>query len=148
MKFSRFVYALERNGENYAKKSPPLNQKQDKILGGLFGLLIGDALGVPYEFYPADILYEVKPLMTYEPIWSVSVIPSKRRRNPAWKDNYEDLVISDKTGRPICLLDAQEVICEIYEKLSSKKLELIPSIKQIATRKQIQEYKKAMKSDT
>ena len=97
---------------------------------------------VPYEFYPADILYEVKPLMTYEPIWSVSVIPSKRRRNPAWKDNYEDLVISDKTGRPICLLDAQEVICEIYEKLSSKKLELIPSIKQIATRKQIIAFRK------
>ena len=56
MKFSRFVYALERNGENYAKKSPPLNQKQDKILGGLFGLLIGDALGVPYEFYPPEQL--------------------------------------------------------------------------------------------
>ena len=56
MKFSRFVYALERNGENYATKSPPLNQKQDKILGGLFGLLIGDALGVPYEFYPPEQL--------------------------------------------------------------------------------------------
>lgn len=24
------------------------------IAGGLFGLLVGDALGVPYEFHPAD----------------------------------------------------------------------------------------------
>ena len=27
--------------------------KQDRIAGGFYGLLIGDALGVPYEFYEA-----------------------------------------------------------------------------------------------
>lgn len=27
--------------------------RQEKIVGGLYGLLIGDALGVPYEFHPA-----------------------------------------------------------------------------------------------
>ncbi len=30
--------------------------KQDRIAGGLYGLLIGDALGVPYEFYEAEKL--------------------------------------------------------------------------------------------
>lgn len=30
--------------------------KQDRIVGGLYGLLIGDALGVPYEFYEAEKL--------------------------------------------------------------------------------------------
>lgn len=29
-------------------------QKIEKIKGGLYGLLIGDALGVPYEFHPAE----------------------------------------------------------------------------------------------
>ena len=28
--------------------------KDTKISGGLYGLLIGDALGVPYEFHMAD----------------------------------------------------------------------------------------------
>jgi len=28
--------------------------RSDRILGGLHGLLIGDALGVPYEFHPAS----------------------------------------------------------------------------------------------
>ena len=26
----------------------------DRLKGGLYGLLIGDALGVPYEFHSAD----------------------------------------------------------------------------------------------
>jgi ADP-ribosyl-[dinitrogen reductase] hydrolase len=26
--------------------------KQERITGGLIGLLVGDALGVPYEFHP------------------------------------------------------------------------------------------------
>ena len=30
--------------------------KQDRIAGGFYGLLIGDALGVPYEFYEAEKL--------------------------------------------------------------------------------------------
>ena len=29
---------------------------RDKIAGGLYGLLIGDALGVPYEFYKPEAL--------------------------------------------------------------------------------------------
>lgn len=39
---------------------------RDKIKGGLLGLLVGDALGVPYEFHEA---YEIPPkeLIEYEP---------------------------------------------------------------------------------
>lgn len=29
-------------------------KNENKIRGGLYGLLVGDALGVPYEFYPAN----------------------------------------------------------------------------------------------
>lgn len=29
---------------------------EDKILGGLYGLLIGDAVGVPYEFHAPERL--------------------------------------------------------------------------------------------
>ncbi len=28
-------------------------QRQEKIKGGIYGMLVGDALGVPYEFHPA-----------------------------------------------------------------------------------------------
>ncbi len=31
-----------------------MNPVQNKIKGGLVGLLIGDALGVPYEFHPPE----------------------------------------------------------------------------------------------
>lgn len=29
---------------------------RERVAGGLYGLLIGDALGVPYEFYEAEEL--------------------------------------------------------------------------------------------
>ena len=80
----------------------------------------------PYEFYPANILYETNPLMTDEPVWVVSIIPSQRRRIPAWKDNCDDLIISDKKARPICLLNDHGMIAEVYERLSSKKMDIIP----------------------
>ena len=39
-------------------ESPPRVRHEDRIAGGLLGLLIGDAVGVPYEFHPAN---EVPP---------------------------------------------------------------------------------------
>lgn len=36
---------------------------QDRIAGGFWGLLVGDALGVPYEFHPAE---EIPPLEAIE----------------------------------------------------------------------------------
>lgn len=36
----------------------PFQGKQyfEKVKGGLYGLLVGDALGVPYEFHDAEAL--------------------------------------------------------------------------------------------
>ena len=78
----------------------------------------------PYEFYPANILYETNSLMTDEPIWSVPIIPTDI--DPVWKDDYSWLIISDKKARPICLLNDHEMIAEVYERLSSKKMDIIP----------------------
>lgn len=39
-----------------ARFSPAGAARRDRIAGGLVGLLIGDALGVPYEFHPAAAL--------------------------------------------------------------------------------------------
>lgn len=33
--------------------------RQDRITGGIYGLLIGDALGVPYEFHPPEDLPDI-----------------------------------------------------------------------------------------
>ncbi|MEO1603483.1 MAG: ADP-ribosylglycohydrolase family protein, partial [Pseudomonadota bacterium] len=30
--------------------------QRDRLIGGLYGLLIGDAVGVPYEFHPPEDL--------------------------------------------------------------------------------------------
>ncbi|MFE8597539.1 ADP-ribosylglycohydrolase family protein [Archangium violaceum] len=40
--------------------------RQERIEGGLYGLLIGDALGVPYEFHPPARIPEL-PLIEFEP---------------------------------------------------------------------------------
>lgn len=41
--------------------------REDRVAGGLLGLLIGDALGVPYEFHPPARLVGVKIEMTPPP---------------------------------------------------------------------------------
>ncbi len=87
----------------------------------------------PYEFYPANILYETNSLMTDEPIWSVPIIPTDI--DPVWKDDYSWLIISDKKARPICLLNDHGMIAEVYERLSSKKMDIIPKKGQKATAK-------------
>lgn len=33
-----------------------MNTRRDRLMGGLLGLLVGDALGVPYEFHPPEDL--------------------------------------------------------------------------------------------
>ncbi len=54
--------------EPAARFSPEDAQRRDRIAGGLVGLLVGDALGVPYEFHPAaelppfaDIAFDPPP---------------------------------------------------------------------------------------
>ena len=38
-------------------------KRRDRIVGGLFGLLVGDALGVPYEFRDAKELPDRKSVV-------------------------------------------------------------------------------------
>ncbi len=80
---------------------------------------------IPYEFYlKASISYDTNSLMTDEPVWSVPIIPTDI--DPVWKDDYSRLIISDKKARPICLLNDHGMIAEVYERLSSKKMDIIP----------------------
>ncbi len=69
--------------------------RQDRIAGGLYGLLIGDALGVPYEFYRAD------ELPMYE---EIEMVP------PAgFQKTYQDVEAgtwSDDGAQALCLLDS------------------------------------------
>lgn len=41
----------------------------DRISGGLFGMLVGDALGVPYEFFPPSSLPKYRELEMHPPEW-------------------------------------------------------------------------------
>ncbi len=70
-------------------------EKRDRITGGFYGLLIGDALGVPYEFYKAD------QLPAYE---EIDMTP------PAgFKKTYPQVDVgtwSDDGAQVLCLLDS------------------------------------------
>lgn len=69
--------------------------KQDRIAGGLYGLLIGDALGVPYEFYEAEKL---------PPYEKIEMIP------PAgFRKTYENVAAgtwSDDGAQALCLFQS------------------------------------------
>jgi ADP-ribosylglycohydrolase len=43
--------------------------KEEKVAGGILGLLIGDALGVPYEFHPASDLPSFAEIEFEPPAW-------------------------------------------------------------------------------
>ena len=77
--------------------------KQDRIAGGLYGLLVGDALGVPYEFYEAEKL---------PPCDEIEMIP------PAgFRKTYENVAAgtwSDDGAQALCLFQSlldQNVFC-------------------------------------
>ncbi len=77
--------------------------KQDRIAGGLYGLLIGDALGVPDEFYEAEKL---------PPCDEIEMIP------PAgFRKTYENVAAgtwSDDGAQALCLFQSlldQNVFC-------------------------------------
>jgi ADP-ribosyl-[dinitrogen reductase] hydrolase len=59
--------------------------RQAKIRGGLLGLLVGDALGVPYEFHKAD---QLPPLADLEMTPPVGFVRSHRNTPPGtWSDD-------------------------------------------------------------
>lgn len=70
-----------------------MRDRSDRILGGLYGLLIGDALGVPYEFHPASEI----------PAWeTIDLTPPLgfRRFHPQVPPGYW----SDDGAQALCLL--------------------------------------------
>ena len=70
-------------------------EKRDRIAGGFYGLLIGDALGVPYEFQQADQL---------PPYEKIDMIPPAgfKRTYP----QVETGTWSDDGAQALCLLDS------------------------------------------
>ena len=70
--------------------------RNDRILGGLYGLLVGDALGTPYQFseakdIPALDLIEMTPPSSFKNVRH-DIIP-----NGTW---------SDDGSQALCLLDS------------------------------------------
>ena len=68
---------------------------QAAIAGGLYGLLVGDALGVPYEFY------EAKELPVYE---KIEMTPPAR-----FQKTYPRIATgtwSDDGAQALCLMDS------------------------------------------
>lgn len=66
---------------------------QNKIYGGIYGLLIGDAVGVPYEFHLPEQLPQ---------IIDIDMIPPKN-----FSRSYPDVPIgtwSDDGAQALCLL--------------------------------------------
>lgn len=69
--------------------------KKNKVMGGIFGLIIGDAVGVPYEFYEAEKLPE---------IGKIDMIPPKE-----FEKSYPDVpygTYSDDSAQFLCILDS------------------------------------------
>ncbi len=69
--------------------------ERDKIAGGLYGLLIGDALGVPYEFYEAE------DLPSYD---KIELTPPEGFRKTY--SHVEAGTWSDDGAQALCLLDS------------------------------------------
>ncbi|ENW80602.1 hypothetical protein F909_01888 [Acinetobacter sp. ANC 3929] len=78
---------------------------ENKIRGGLYGLLIGDAVGVPYEFNPPDLL------PSYH---EIDMIPPQ-----GFRKTYPEIPVgtwSDDGAQSLCLL-ASLLYCGKYEEL-------------------------------
>ena len=69
--------------------------KQDRIAGGFYGLLIGDALGVPYEFYEAEKL---------PPYEEIEMLPPAGFRKTYPK--VDAGTWSDDGAQALCLMDS------------------------------------------
>ena len=69
--------------------------ERDRLAGGLYGLLIGDALGVPYEFYGAEELPSYDEIEMTPPKGFQKTYP--RVEAGTW---------SDDGAQALCLLDS------------------------------------------
>jgi ADP-ribosylglycohydrolase len=69
--------------------------RAERIEGGLLGLLVGDALGVPYEFKPADELPSAAQIELEPPSWF-----------PRSHDGVRPGTWSDDGAQALCLLES------------------------------------------
>lgn len=88
----------------------------DKIRGGLYGLLIGDALGVPYEFHSAS---EIPPYSEIEMVPPKGFLRAHRGVElGTWSDDgAQALCLLDSliTCREFCLRDFSDRLLAWYE---------------------------------
>ncbi len=101
---------------NYKKEFPMKNKNYNQIAGGLYGLLIGDALGVPYEFHPAE---EIPPYSEIE-MTPPPYFPRSHASVPAgtWSDDGSQalcLLDSLLTCYKFCLKDFSDRLSAWYE---------------------------------
>lgn len=97
---------------------------QERIAGGLYGLLVGDALGVSYEFY------EAWELPAYE---EIEMVPP-----PGFRKTYPKVdagTWSDDGAQALCLMDSllkhgkfslkaySDALLAWYEKVSGRSME-------------------------
>ena len=69
--------------------------QRERIAGGLYGLLVGDALGVPYEFYEANELPVYEKIEMTPPAGFQKTYP--RIAAGTW---------SDDGAQALCLMDS------------------------------------------
>lgn len=69
--------------------------KNERIIGGIWGLLVGDAVGVPYEFHKAEELSKLN---------SIDMIPPKGFRRAHYTVDIGTW--SDDGAQALCLLDS------------------------------------------
>ena len=72
-----------------------MTEKENRIAGGLYGLLIGDALGVPYEFYQAEELPAYEEIEMTPPAGFQKTYP-----------HVEAGTWSDDGAQALCLMDS------------------------------------------
>lgn len=71
-----------------------MTERENRIKGGMFGLLVGDALGVPYEFYSKE---DIPPLEQIEMVPPSGFIKHHPVDAGTW---------SDDGSQALCLLDS------------------------------------------
>ncbi|MDS0526677.1 hypothetical protein NNC19_13375 [Clostridium sp. SHJSY1] len=64
-----------------------------------------------YELDTESVVYNKSFYITEEPVWCVDTIPILNKK--FWPDEYETLIISDITGKAICIINSHGVAHEI-----------------------------------
>lgn len=91
---------MMKTGEGVKRLMPAREQEaamsvQERITGGMYGLLVGDALGVPYEFYGAEELPPYEEIEMTPPAGFAKTYP-----------DVDAGTWSDDGAQALCLMDS------------------------------------------